>query len=378
MRTTPLLALLAGCVAPDPGEAFTDLDIAPVTEASAVNSRFVDVAVEAERTLHVALPGLSDPDLADAIVAAWDRGVEVAVVTDADQADDAGVALLLEAGVPLRLADGAVTYFEFTLNGPVAWSSDQAQMTHAFIVGDGTRVALATAAGHVDDRPAVVFAGHSEELGEDLISEHVQVFGGVDATALTAFDSPAKSIADARWSYPTQSDDMLELWLGPQERVVKRLIDAVYAARSSIRVLTDDLADEGLALALQRKAEDGFDVEVLVGRRFATTNPALSQVLLDQAPDVPLLRATTDAVLPTVVYIDYDRARDGRFHMGKALVATHPVWSAARLSSGAEVVTDQLCDGALVVVTRHGEPGDNLIQLAGLYQDARATAEDLR
>ena len=57
----------------------------------------------------------------------------------------------------------------------------------------------------------------------------------------------------------------MEIWLGPQERLIKRVTDAVYSSRSDVRILTNELADGGLAKALQAKSADGFDVQVVVG-----------------------------------------------------------------------------------------------------------------
>ena len=94
---------------------------------------------------------------------------------------------------------------------------------------------------------------------------------------MTAFSNMQKSIADNRWLYRTQSSLDLEVWLGPQERLTKRIIDAVYGARSSVRVLTNDFANEGLTQALQAKAGHGFNVQVIVGPGMRGSNSALSR-----------------------------------------------------------------------------------------------------
>lgn len=378
MRTLLSLTLLAACGAPDAGDAFNTFEILTTEDAEGATFALLEVAEASVSTLDVALPALEDLALAEAFVAAHERGVDVRVVTDVDRAADAGVLALQAANVPLRLADGPLGYFDFGTNNDVGWSSDQVRMTHAFAVADRDRIALASSAGDLGAGPRVVVAGQSEELAEDLITEHTQLFGGVDATARTAFDAMAKSIADIRWAYWSEQDEIVEVWFNPQERLQKRLTDAVYGARSSIRVITEDFADEGFARALQQKAEDGFDVEVLVGASFGTTSAALSDVLRNRAPSVRVLQSLDTTPLPTIVYVDYDRARDGRFHMPKAMVLTHPVISAARLFAGEEVVTDQLTDGALVVVSMHGAPSLPLQALADVYVEARTRAESLR
>jgi hypothetical protein len=378
MTRALLLLALAACSAPEL-DTFTDVDAHVTLSAEEANGFFVATAQEAERELRVALPGLTDPALTDALIEAYDRGVDVMVVTDIDRADDEGVARLLEANVPTTLANDGITYFEFNLNEDVVWESEQTQMTHAFAVADMTRITLASEAGFDVDAPRFLLDGVSEDMGQDLVAEHIQVFGGSDAVSKTAFDALAKSITDARWIYPTQSDEMVELWFGPQERILKRAIDAVYYARASIRVMTEDFADEGLARALQQKAEDGFDVEVIVGNSFGSTNPGVSEVLLSQAPDVPVLQSSSLGGIPTILFIDFDRSpHDGNFHMPMGMVLTHPIWSASRLYNEEEVVTDQLCDGTLTVLSVNGEPTKPLQDLANLYRDERTLALELR
>lgn len=376
-RPLPLLLVLSACTAPPSDEMFNQLSMSLLTGGEAANQAFVDLAGRAERTLDVALPGLTDDALADALIDASDAGVDVRVTVDVDNADDAGVALLRDVGIPVTLADGALSYFEFSLNEDVSWESDEVHMSHSFAVADRTKLVMASGAGDVLGGPRILWEGRSENLGDDLATEFQQVFGGSDATAVTAFDAMAKSVADVRWAYPTTDDEIVEVWFNPQERLVKRLIDGVYRARSSIRVMTDDLADEGLARALQRKAEDGFDVEVVVGARFGDSAPALSDILRNQTPGVTKLQVTTDDPLPTLVFVDFDPALDGWFHMPKAMVLTHPIYSAARLFNGEEVVNDQLVDGALYVLGAHGQPTAPLQELARLYTDVRADAEEL-
>ena len=371
IRMTPLLALMA-CAAPETDALFNRLELStPVTAADA-NEIFVETVEAASDEVRIALPTLTDMTLATSLIDAHMAGVEVLVTMDIDQADDEGVIALQDAGVPVQLGDAGLTYFEFSLNDDVTWPSEDIRMSHAFVVADQTEVVMANQAGDLTDAPRVVVSGHSEDLGQDLNMEHVQLFGGADATAVTAFDSMAKSIADFRWNYSTQFADQFELWLGPQERVGKRLIDGVYSARSGdIRLMSDDVADESIVAALEAKAADGFDVEVLVGPGFGTINPALSN-RLENAAGVRVLQTTSTAPLPTILFLDYERGPDGRYHMPRAMVATHEILSAARLFNDTEVVTDQLVDGALYMIAVPDAPSPWLQQLASVYLDAVA------
>jgi hypothetical protein len=368
MRPLLLLALV-GCNAPPEMDTFSQVQVLALEDAETAHAAFIDLFDSADETLDIALPAIEDEALSDAIIDAWDRGVAVRVVTDVDRSADAGVVALLDAEVPLTLADGEITYFDFNILRDVEWTSDQAIMSHAFAIADRIRAVNATTAGTLEDGTRLVLELQGEDLMIDLWIEHNQVFGGSDAVALTTYSSAAKSIADFRWAYGTQADLMMEMWLGPQERLTKRLIDAVYSARSTIWVLTDDFANDGFAAALQDKAEYGFDVEVVVGPNHGSSAPVISAVLLTDAPDVSKHRICDPGEVPTLVLIDYERARDGNRYNAKAFMLSHDLYSASRLYRATEVINDQLIDGNLFVLNDYGSPSGAMEDLQQVWED---------
>jgi hypothetical protein len=389
MRLTPILLLVA-CTAPEASEMFTTLEVLAM-DVDATAERFIDAADQANDTLHVELPSLQDATVAQALVDAYDRGVDVEVVLDIDHEADEGVALLTDANVPLQLADGDVSYFDFGINSRAAWTSEQVIMSAATLIADDTHIVNATSAGDLDAGMRVVFDVHSNDLGYDLNNEHIQLFGGADATSLTFFSSMQKSIADNRWLYPTQTDVMLEVWLGPQERLTKRIIDGVYGARSDIRVLTNDFSNEGLAKALQEKAEWGFDVEVIVGPAFKDSHSKYSRRLEDSTDDVDKFQVTEGAEVPTVVLIDFKKADDGLRHTSRAFVLSHDLYSAVRIDDSEQpdlvddeevipgVTNDQLIDGNLWVLDDgSGGVSDELLLLETLYENHLDRAGELQ
>lgn len=376
-RNLILSVALAGCAGPALDQFVSDFETHEASVETDVSADFVAVVDAAQDTLVVAVPGLNDLDIADAIVAAWDRGVDVRVVTDADHATDEGIVALQAAEVPLALVDKGITFFDFDSSTTASWGSDQVRMTHAFAVADTYEWVTATRAGLLNPGPVVWFRGHSEDLAEHFEREHNQLFGGTDAAAADTYNAPAKSINDTRWLFWGGSDESLRIHFGPQERLIKAITDAVYGARSSIRILAEDISDRGLANALQLKAEDGFDVEVIVGRTFGDAYQPASEVLRQQTPDVKKYQAAADVELPTLVFIDFDRARDGEFHRPRVLAITHPIFSAARTDLGVAVETDQYCDGTLMQLEVNGEPSGPLQDLAQAYLDTRAITTEL-
>jgi hypothetical protein len=369
-RTLPLLAvsLLVGCAEPDLADLFGQVTVSLADGEDGASQPFVERVEQAETSLHVALPGGDDTELAGALVDAWDRGVEVEVITDWDLRDSAAISQLLEAEVPVRLADAGLTYFEFNLNDDVAFPSTATVLSSAWVVADRRTVLAASSLGAGGAGTRIVYDLQSEDLIDDLLAEHNQLFGGTDATAVTAFDGPAKSITDLRWLYGTAAPVDLEMWFGPQERLTKRVIDAVYTARTSVRVLTNDLANEGLAKALQDKATRGFDVTVVVGPQFGESNSFLSRIFED-TPDVEKRRLTDADVVPTIVVIDWEAQESGLRARTQVMVLTHDLYSAARLYRGEPVVSDQLIDGVMWTLSSSNEPDDTMQVVYGAWQD---------
>ncbi len=378
---TSLLPLLIACAAPDTNEVFNNVQVQAFTSADGgdqVVQTFIDGALSAQNDLAVLLPGLENMELASAIIEVHESGVPVAVASDVDSSDDPGIVALMDAGVPVSLGDGSVAYFEFALNQDVSWDSEQVRMTHSAMVIDQTHVlnasSLAEGAGF-----RWMFDTTSRDLSYDWDIEHNQIFGGSDASSLTAYDSLAKSVADNRWIYGMQSDEHLEVWLGPQERLVKRMVDASYGARSSIYVLTDDFMDEGLANALGAKYADGFDVQVVVGPNFRENSRSLSNTLLDAG--VPVTQLPEGTIVPTLVLVDTQIDRRSTWNTAKAMCLSHEIVSASRLYRTEPVLSDQLMDGSMWVLNDYDAPGSEptaqMGALIDLWEEAKSSAGGL-
>ncbi len=379
MRSLPLLLLTVACAEPKMGDSFHALEVFVEEDADGATDKLVRLVDRARDTLHIGLPYGQDTVLAEAIVDAHDRGVLVEVVTDVDLATDPvvdpAIAAVIAAGVPTTLADGEVSYFDFALNIDVSWRSRETLMSHGYVISDTTEALVGTHVGHVGVGERVLVGLQGEPILEDLLSEHNQVFGGADATSPTAYDGMAKSIADFRWNYPTRTDVMLEMWFSPQERTTKRVIDAVYGARSSIRVLTDEMTNDGLAYALQEKAASGFEVEVIVGPRFGLTSDDLADALRFETPDVRKRRVPDDVpVIPTLVLVDFDTDQNE----ARAHLLSHDLYSAKRIDGFQRtVVNDQLIDGSLLVLRDADTPSVELQALADVYRRYEALSEAL-
>lgn len=369
-------SVLGGC-APPPSTGLFQTTVMTVTKNEAEAAKpFVELADRATLTLDIALPEAKDTTITDAIIRAHERGVAVRAMTDIDMAADQGFQDLQAAGVPLRLADGGLAYFDFSINADVAWTSEETHMTHASAQADRKWAVVASHVGSTAAGTRVVFDMRGEDLAYDLFGELNQVFGGVDATSTTAFSAQAKSITDDRYAYQGDSDVVYEVWFAPQERPTKRMIDAVYSARSSVRIITNDFANDGFARALQEKAATGFDVEIIVGEAFRSSSSVLSRELTERTPDVVKRQVTGSPVLPTMVLVDMEPLNGSYAKLNpRVFVLSHDLWSSSRLYKGKEVVNDQLVDGTMVVLAdSSGAPSAELIALKAVYDGYRASS----
>ena len=78
------------------------------------------------------------------------------------------------------------------------------------------------------------FAMNSEDLAKDFEDSFDQLYGGVFSTEMTFFKTGCLQIVIADHTIPLLMG--LELYFGPQEPVVKEVIDSVYSARSTVWV----------------------------------------------------------------------------------------------------------------------------------------------
>jgi hypothetical protein len=364
-----LLALLA-CAEPDLSEVFNVVTLEATQDAQFAVDTLIGEIDAAQTDIALSVPGMVQTDLSDAIIQAHENGVPVQVNTDIDSVGDAGIAALIDAGVPTTLADGEVAYFEFAFNEDVAWTSDQVIMSHTTLITDFSSVVNASTLSDADGW-RLVWTATGENLSEDLNIEHNQIHGGSDASSLTAYSSLAKSLADIRWLYPSDDEINLQVWLGPQERLIKRTIDASWGARANIWVMTNDFFDEGLARALQAKARDGFDVRVVVGPDFGTTADTLSEILLEGGR-IDIVQVT-DGTVPTTVLVDTIRDRNGNWNSPTAMCLSHDIISAGRFYVNSQreteaTVTDQLVDGNMWMLEQYGEaPSGDLAALNDLF-----------
>lgn len=286
------------------------------------------------------------PEVAAALIRANERGVDVRVVTDTDRLNQSGFDALAEANIPIVHGDGAITWQAEFGKDPVIRAGEDNQMVHNFMVLDHLRV-LWTTNGFEGETPSRIqfgFAMNSEDLARDFEDSFDQLYGGVFSTEMTFFSDSVSSDSNRRSHYPTL-DGTVELYFGPQEPVVKEVIDSVYAARSDVWIATPALQNQDLLNALRYKHEAGFDVRIL------TAEP------LSREWEGRFDSKLSADVAQTLIIIDGDRATHlGGYARGKAFLSSIPLIQSVPFyrpngdpnANPVAQASDQFIDGSLM------------------------------
>lgn len=373
-----LVALLSGAAlascsndtatgAPDAGEMFTRFELLQggpgsdrLTEV-ALEDAVVRVIDEAQFDVVAAFEHLESERIAQALIRARDeRGVRVRVVGDVDHKAQGGFVALAAADIDMKLGDGPLTYNIDPVTG-ITRQGDHNRMTHNFVVAD-ERVVLNLSGGFWGEEVHQLgFRIESEDIGKDYADEFHQMHAGVFSTTLSAFNGPLKSITNNRYFYPSDAG-ALQVFYGPQERLTKRIIDEIYAARSSVFIITEEFSNEFIDEALRYKAMNGFDVGLVVDSEGALAdNSKVNAVARDlngirSGGDVlPSLRVHPD-VRQTVVILDSQASPiNGKRYTTKVMVLSQPLVASLSFESNGRPVarpSDAFMDGSMWMLER--------------------------
>jgi len=271
-----VVLLVASCTpsAPEPSIGANTVEVlfvspdggASVLTPQAMKERVIQLIDEAEATVDAAFEYLEDVDVARALVRARDRGVRVRVVGDEDHRDQAGFVVLDTEGVESVFGNGTIFWNPQPAVEVLRVGEDN-RMTHNFVIADELFVVAMTGGfpSDYDIRSQQGFFMRSQWAAKDFGDEFQQLFGGVFATTLTLYGAPISAATNNRTRYILDQPRVMEIYFGPQDPILKQIIDDVYAARGSVYVAAEVFSNRDLANALRYKAEVGFDVRVVVG-----------------------------------------------------------------------------------------------------------------
>jgi hypothetical protein len=323
----------------------------------------VGVIDSANERAYGAFEDFDSEAVAQAFIRAHERGVDVRVVGDLDRRRQRGFTLVEAAGVFTAFGNGPLD-FELEPTRRATADGDASRMTHNFIVVDSIRVFNLTG-GFVQgerDLYQLGFESTSEDIGRDFEDEVIQMAGGVFATTYDNYNGILKSDVNNRRHYRTDSGD-LEVYFGPQERLMKRVIDATYAAKASVFVVGEAFDNRFLAEALRYKAMNRFEVAVVLDESERDNASPVAEALISDLRDI----RGGEETLPEVhfhpgiqlnmVIIDANRSpHDGLIHRTKVFVLSEPLLASSgfiRSGEGYEGrAADSLMDANMWVLNR--------------------------
>ncbi len=296
-----------------------------------------------------ALMHLEDPAIADALVSAHKRGVEVRIVADEDHKGDVGFGMLEAAGITPVYGDGELAYLPDPTMTPLLEYCQRREdmvsctrgsvepgdiagmmiragnfnlMSHTFFVIDEMQVWNITTPLTSKSTYWLGFKMLNEEIARAFEREHRQMHGGVFSTTLSIYNGPLKSNIQRTPFYNTDQGAM-RIQFNPQERLIKNVIDEVFRAKASVFVMTEDLSDPFLLDALEYKKNNGFDVKVVIGN---SQGPSM-QARVDALGAKKV--ASNVGYLPTMIIIDHSRDRRGKLNPRIVQLLSHPLYRTA-------------------------------------------------
>ncbi len=359
-----VVSAFAGCSSERPStqEMFNRVEFVSATPGdSDIEARALRIIGGAETSCFLAAETFTSEPIASALVAAQGRGVDVQVVGDADLSTQAGFALLARelqpvfGQIPMRFGDGPLSYNP-ELVDIIDRAGEHNRMTHNFLVCDERQVLSVTGGFGPTDVVQTGIEAFSFYMGQDFADEFTQLFGGVFASTLSSFNGPLKSITDNREHYDSDQG-RVQIYFGPQERLIKRVVDHVYAARASVYVVAEELTSSDLTNALRYKAEAGFDVQVVVaaGNEDVDSSRYAELASAFRTLDNASIGLLADVAVNAVIIDSEVSPIDGARHAETAMFLSEPLLSGTSVLDG-QVSTarasDAFCDANMFVFNR--------------------------
>lgn len=188
----------------DPGARLDQIWHADIVEL------LVDMVDQADQTIELAVMGFTYEPLAEAFVRAYDRGVKIEMVGDAEHLYNYGYQRFRDRHIPMTVGNAPhimhdkfmVVDDRFVFASTANWSiTDLKHNSNNFVVID------------------------SPDIAADFQAEHRQMFDGV-------FGNNKVEIDNGR--FYTVGDTEVEVWFAPNEDVAGRMLELVNGAQDSV------------------------------------------------------------------------------------------------------------------------------------------------
>jgi phosphatidylserine/phosphatidylglycerophosphate/cardiolipin synthase-like enzyme len=202
----------------------------------------------AQKSVDVAAYELDLTSVADALIAAHKRGVQVRLVTDTDNVDEQAVRNVKKAGIPVVEDDrGAIMHNKFVvIDGAAVWTGSWNLTENGTYRNNNNAVAL---------QSAYLAENYTAEF-EEMFKDHA--FG---PTSPANTPHPQLTIGGVE----------VENYFAPEDEVADKLIPLLEGAQSSVRFMAFSFTHDGIAQAMSDRAKSGVAVQGVFEERGSDT-----------------------------------------------------------------------------------------------------------
>jgi phosphatidylserine/phosphatidylglycerophosphate/cardiolipin synthase-like enzyme len=219
----------------------------------------------AQSTIDAAMFEFNLQDVADALIAAQQRGVTVRVVYDDEHTeDDPQMEELIDAGIPAVPDErGAYMHDKFyVIDGLYVWTGSM-----NFTVNGA----------YFNNNNAIVI--RSTQLAANYTAEFEEMFNGEFGPSSPANTPNPRINVDGT---------LIENYFGPEDDVMDKLISTVSEATSSIHIMIFSFTNDDLGNAVLERAQQGVQVVAIFEQRGANTDYSECPTMLADGLDVRL------------------------------------------------------------------------------------------
>ena len=203
-----------------------------------LDERLADSIAEAQKSVDVAAYDFDLTTVAQALIAAQKRGVQVRLVTDTDNVDEQAVRSIEKAGIPVVDDErGAIMHNKFVIiDGSTLWTGSWN------LTENGT---------YRNNNNAVML--QSVRLAENYSAEFEEMFRGKDFGPGSPADTPHPQLKIGGVA--------VENYFAPEDQVGAKLVSLLESADSSIRFMAFSFTHDEIGQAMRNRALAGVTVQ---------------------------------------------------------------------------------------------------------------------
>ena len=271
------------------------------SEANAIGSpyslekRLVDRLSGATARVDAALYDLDAAPVADALIAAHNRGVQVRIVTETDNMDDSEIGRLQEVGIPIADDEdsGSLMHHKFiVIDERYVWTGSY-NTTYNGAYRNNNNVIL------IDSVPMAY--NFTQEFRELFLDAQVGKLSG----AFVAY--PKVTLSDGTQIFT---------YFSPQSDTIPPLLKEIRAAEKAIHFMAFSFTHDALGDAMRDRFKSGIEVRgVFEGRQ--TDNPYSEYKAMKDAGLSVILDKNRGAMHHKVIVVDEDTVITGSYNFSK-------------------------------------------------------------